>query len=843
MSWFAGIAEKAEGFLNKVDQQAATALQKKMNSFSYSPSVVDNQYLSDPASGGAIPKDRNMYQSTNALCSSTPTTSVNKTFSTNLVQSRTSRLQKVDPDAELMEFLNSDDKPEHKITIHSESSNIRSKISDSVFSHLNSSSFNDGSTSFTDTHNQASQSEVVGEKETLTMNIWSSGATQYKPEDSKKQVLLNGSSASQELPHNGTFVSEETSENIYSLGPFEKVSESSQTDKTDGWNEKQEIISYMGLVDQKPEVCMVKEIDGLQQENLQLLGSGVPVQKLNESHELTPVQETLTLVSNSHQDSSQISNNYQEPEKEATDQKLLTSQLEKENAMLMKEVTGMNQEIQNLMKKLEDADNEKKRMQKKLDYWNSQVSGSDRKIRELINQENDLNSALDAKDSQLAVLRVRLQEADLELQAKRELNDSLRAENDRIIKELSSCSELHNQTLQALKDKEEEAELTLKQEQEANMVAKTETMERLRTLEQQQCEMLENLTITQNQLADEKNQNKELNLQMRTLKTTLENTRQELSDYKRKAQRILQSKDRLITSLKETRGINNENLENTSNPTAAAYKAELEELHQERDQLREELENAKISIEALKAELQEMGENFQNEVESNEEQLRLLKEQLEQEHQHRVDLEQENLQNTEELKYLSEDLTHTKTTLQGKIYDRELEIDKLRKQLTARALNTHTQTELESRLRTLTENLIQKQTLVEALSTEKHSLVLQLERLEQQMKDSQFLTPRGPTTVVGLGHSDDNNLQSAKSRVSGFFAESPYDGTMTRRVKKVYGVVDSFSIRLGVFLRRYPMARVFMIFYMVLLHFWVMVVLCTYQPEIHSPNYHPNKTL
>ncbi|XP_013788984.1 golgin subfamily A member 5-like [Limulus polyphemus] len=403
MSWFAGIAEKAEDLLNKVDQQAATALQKKMNSFSYSPTVLDNQYLSDPASGGAIPKDRNKYQSTSALYSSTPKTSVNRTSTANLAQSRTSRLQKVDPDAKLMEFLNSDDKSEHKTTFQSDSSYIKN-------------------------------TEVAGEKETLTMNSWSSGAAHYKPEESKKQVPLNGSSASeetQELPLNGSSVSEETIENSYSLGLLEKVLESSQTDRTDRWDQEKEIISNMSLVDQTTEVYIVKETDGLQQESLQVEGSDIPVQILKEDQQLTPIKETLTLVDNSNQDSNQISNSYQDSEQEATGHKLFTSQLEKENAMLMKEVTCMNQEIQNLMQKLEDADGEKKRMQKKLDYWNSQVSGSDRKIRELMNQENDLNSVLNAKDSQLAVLRVRLQEADLELQAKKELVENLKAENDR----------------------------------------------------------------------------------------------------------------------------------------------------------------------------------------------------------------------------------------------------------------------------------------------------------------------------------------------------------------------------------------------------------------------------
>jgi len=45
-------------------------------------------------------------------------------------------------------------------------------------------------------------------------------------------------------------------------------------------------------------------------------------------------------------------------------------------------------------------------------------------------------------------------------------------------------------------------------------------------------------------------------------------------------------------------------------------------------------------------------------------------------------------------------------------------------------MSSSTENELESRVRSLTESLIQKQTMLEALSTDKHSLSLQLERLE-----------------------------------------------------------------------------------------------------------------
>lgn len=58
-------------------------------------------------------------------------------------------------------------------------------------------------------------------------------------------------------------------------------------------------------------------------------------------------------------------------------------------------------------------------------------------------------------------------------------------------------------------------------------------------------------------------------------------------------------------------------------------------------------------------------------------------------------------------------------------------------QLTNKTLSSSSQAELENRLHQLTETLIQKQTMLEALGTEKSSLVFQLERLEQQLKSAQ----------------------------------------------------------------------------------------------------------
>lgn len=72
------------------------------------------------------------------------------------------------------------------------------------------------------------------------------------------------------------------------------------------------------------------------------------------------------------------------------------------------------------------------------DKWNSQQSHSDRTLRELRSQVDDLTEALSAKDGQLAVLKIRLDEADQllnsrnfaleEAQKERSRYPSLRAE-------------------------------------------------------------------------------------------------------------------------------------------------------------------------------------------------------------------------------------------------------------------------------------------------------------------------------------------------------------------------------------------------------------------------------
>ena len=71
------------------------------------------------------------------------------------------------------------------------------------------------------------------------------------------------------------------------------------------------------------------------------------------------------------------------------------------------------------------------KVRKQLDDYNRTASASDQMVRELQSRESDLMEALQAKDSQLAILRVRLEEADKVMESKQRSIDDLESQRER----------------------------------------------------------------------------------------------------------------------------------------------------------------------------------------------------------------------------------------------------------------------------------------------------------------------------------------------------------------------------------------------------------------------------
>ncbi|NXK33294.1 GOGA5 protein, partial [Piprites chloris] len=500
------------------------------------------------------------------------------------------------------------------------------------------------------------------------------------------------------------------------------------------------------------------------------------------------------------------------------------SNLRLENQLLRNEVQSLNQEMASLIQRSKETQEELNKSREKVEKWNVDHSKSDRMVRELQARVDDLTEAVGAKDSQLAVLKVRLQEADQLLSARTEALEALQSEKSRIIQDHSEGSSLQSQALQTLQERLRDADSALKREQESYKQMQNEFAGRLSKVEAERQNLAEGLTVAERKYLDEKRRADELQQQVKVTKSQLESAKQELTDYKQKATRILQSKEKLINSLKEGSGI-----EGLDSNTASTM--ELEELRHERDTQREEIQKLLGQIQQMRTELQDMETQQVNEAESVREQLQDLQEEIAAHKMAKQEAEAELERQKQELHYTEEELYRTKNTLQSRIKDREEEIQKLRNQLTNKTLSSSSQTELENRLHQLTETLIQKQTMLESLSTEKNSLVYQLERLEQQLKAIQGTSANGSS--INMGGID--GAEGARMRnVPVLFSDMDTSvAGMYGRVRKAASSIDQFSIRLGIFLRRYPIARVFVIIYMALLHLWVMIVLLTYTPEMH----------
>ena len=287
----------------------------------------------------------------------------------------------------------------------------------------------------------------------------------------------------------------------------------------------------------------------------------------------------------------------------------------------------------------------------------------------------------------------------------------------------------------------------------------------------------------------------------------------------------MQSKDELISSLKNGNGL----------VTDETADLEAQEITLERDMLRDEVVKLRDVTEKLTRLSNERESTHKRDCAELRDQY-VKVEQLALAESHRcLELEATIKSHTDDMAYIRSEAARRENSLQQRLKDREEDLHRVRQQLLTRSESRSTDGELESRMRVLTENLIQKQSAIESLNTEKHAMSVQIERLEKRLRDAPKSTESRITVSAATSHS--NEFSSGFENATGqgrFFAENSADNQVARHLKKAYSSVDRFSFRLGIFLRRYPLARVMVIAYMLLLHFWVLVVLLTYTPEMHG---------
>ncbi|XP_076176475.1 golgin A5 [Ptiloglossa arizonensis] len=301
----------------------------------------------------------------------------------------------------------------------------------------------------------------------------------------------------------------------------------------------------------------------------------------------------------------------------------------------------------------------------------------------------------------------------------------------------------------------------------------------------------------------------ELQSALERSRSELNSTRSDLEQHKARALKTLQEKEKLITELRcnESTGMDDTTM------------MELNQLRQERDTLREENQQISEQLRIVREELMNADVKLEKMRQESAETNIQTQEIVTTERRRRLDAEEDARLHLEEVRSLKDELIRQRNGYTTQLQKNESEIAKLKMQLSATLIPS---SEIESRLASLTQTLVSKQQALENLTTERNALRLQLEKIEHEFRNSRC------NVSYNINDTDD-----AKAQVPTFFMETPFDTGVTRRVKRAYSSLDAISIRTGLFLRRYPLARILVLIYMALLQFWVVVVLLSQSPEAH----------
>uniref|UniRef100_A0A182JYJ3 Uncharacterized protein n=1 Tax=Anopheles christyi TaxID=43041 RepID=A0A182JYJ3_9DIPT len=322
----------------------------------------------------------------------------------------------------------------------------------------------------------------------------------------------------------------------------------------------------------------------------------------------------------------------------------------------------------------------------------------------------------------------------------------------------------------------------------------------------------------------------ELNSKLDMAKLETENVQTELQQYRVRAHATLQLKEKTIEQLKEQMGSGGKAEGSSTDSTdpklsnaEQILQIELEQTRQEKVNLLEELTSLNERVKQREAQWINGEEKLKATVHALEQNVQRMQQQILLEADKFSMLEDEFKLKQKELATVREELIKQRTSFTLRLHEKDSENSKLRNKIHTRPvspLNDH-----EDRLASLTQSLVQKQTALETVTVERNALRIQLEKLENQYRNTASQVRQQRAVYLNSNVTDD-----AKSQVPNFMLETPFDNNVARRMKRAYSSLDSIGIRLGVFLRRYPLIRILVIVYVAVLHLWVMFVLLSSTP-------------
>ncbi|XP_045792349.1 golgin candidate 1 isoform X2 [Trifolium pratense] len=173
---------------------------------------------------------------------------------------------------------------------------------------------------------------------------------------------------------------------------------------------------------------------------------------------------------------------------------------------------------------------------------------------------------------------------------------------------------------------------------------------------------------------------------------------------------------------------------------------------------------------------------------------------------------------------------------ENKLSSLEAELQKLRVEMAAMKRDAEhysrqEHTELEKRYRELTDLLYYKQTQLETMVSEKAATEFQLEKEIKHLKEAQAETERSRVSRRASSAWEDESEIKALEPLP---LHHRHLAGASIQLQKAIKLLDSGAVRATRFLWRYPTARVFLFFYLVFVHLFLMYLLHRLQVQADS---------
>lgn len=302
-------------------------------------------------------------------------------------------------------------------------------------------------------------------------------------------------------------------------------------------------------------------------------------------------------------------------------------------------------------------------------------------------------------------------------------------------------------------------------------------------------------------------------------KSETKDIQQELQNYKLRAQNQLQMKEKLIEQLKNGASVD---VEVNDENDISTLQMESDQLRSERDHLQSELNLLSKRFDESRSFIEKLEHKHRIMEAAAEDKINALNETLNQESLKTLQCEDEIRLQKQEILQIRDEMLNQKKFMTMKLHEKENELKRLKNAYRESQVNS----EIENRVQSLTQSLITKQNNLEAITAERNAMKLQLEKLQSQHQELILQMRNHRPQIINLNDTDD-----VKSSISNLMTINPFDSRMSRRVKRAYSNLDQFGISFGVFLRRYPLARIFAVFYVCFMHLFVFLVILHSTPS------------